>query len=405
MVASGIGPGVLLRPTSAQSPVVADAPGQTTTVLRQGDQGPAVEDLQRRLNARLDPSPGLAVDGDFGPATRAALIRFQREHDLGTSGAANAATWRALGPAPKGEPEVPSPEDVNNARTPKAPPDALDGPPFVTAKAWVIADGRDGRVLWGDQPDEPRPMASTTKMMTALVVLRLAAADPGILDEVVTFSERADRTSGSTSGVRSGERLPVRELLYGLLLPSGNDAAVAFAEHFGGRLAPPEDRPETTDPLLRFVAEMNRVASELGLRATRFANPHGLPAADHHASAQDLARLAATALGDPRFAAYVATLRRGCTLTDAEGQRRNVVWSNTNRLLRIEGYDGVKTGTTSAAGACLVASGRRGDDHLIVVVLGSGSSDGRYADARNLFRWAWQHREQDHAKATSEPRR
>ena len=91
----------------------------------------------------------------------------------------------------------------------------------------------------------------------------------------------------------------------------------------------------------------------------------------------------------PDFARVVATPRHGCTLVDGEGRARNVVWTNTNRLLEIEGYDGVKTGTTTAAGACLVASGRRGDDHLIVVVLGAGSSDARYADARNLFRWGW----------------
>jgi D-alanyl-D-alanine carboxypeptidase (penicillin-binding protein 5/6) len=232
-------------------------------------------------------------------------------------------------------------------------------------------------------------MASTTKMMTALVVLRVVGRHPGAAVEMVTFSERADRTSGSTAGVRADERLPVRDLLYGLLLPSGNDAAVALAEHFGGRLAAPADSPDEADPLPRFVAEMNRVAAELGLRETRFANPHGLPASGHQASARDLASLARDALARPDFARVVATMRRGCTLVDGEGRQRNVTWTNTNRLLGTEGYDGIKTGTTTAAGACLVASGRRGDDHLIVVVLGSDSSESRYADARNLFRWGW----------------
>ena len=105
---------------------------------------------------------------------------------------------------------------------------------------------------------------------------------------------------------------------------------------------------------------MNRVAAELGLRETHFANPHGLPAAGHRSSARDLARLAQVALADPTFAAVVATPRRGATLVDAAGQARNVVWTNTNKLLEFEGYDGVKTGTTSGAGACLVASGRPG---------------------------------------------
>src|SRR5262249_59652040 len=110
-------------------------------------------------------------------------------------------------------------------------------------------------------------------------------------------------------------------------------------------------------------------------------------------SARDLAGLARSALTDPTFAAVVSTRRHGCTLVDGQGKRRDVVWTNTNHLLDIEGYDGVKTGTTQAAGTCLVASGRRGRDHLIIVVLGgSNSPDSRYPDARNLFRWAWQMR-------------
>ena len=95
------------------------------------------------------------------------------------------------------------------------------------------------------------------------------------------------------------------------------------------------------------------------------------------------------ALAEPIVARTVSTVIHGCTLVDTKGQRRNVVWTNTNRLLDTEGYDGVKTGTTRAAGECLVASGRRNGDHLIVVVLGASSTEARYTDARNLFRWAW----------------
>jgi D-alanyl-D-alanine carboxypeptidase (penicillin-binding protein 5/6) len=361
----------------------------TERTLRPGDRGAAVEDLQRRLNVRLDPSPGLDIDGDYGEATRAAVVRFQRARGLDPTGLADARTRNALGTGPVAEPRVPASEVVNTEVLPRRPADSLDGPPFVTARAWVVLDGRTGAVVGGEHEAEPVPIASTTKIMTALVVLRLAQLDPKVLNEVVTFSERADRTSGSTSGVRAGEHLPVRELLYGLLLPSGNDAAVALAEHFGGRVAPPADAPDEADPLPRFIAEMNREAGALGLRETRFVNPNGLPAEGHLASARDLARLTRHALTQPEFARLVASRRRGSTLVDRAGKERAVVWTNTNRLLETEGYDGVKTGTTTAAGACLVGSGHRGDDHLIVVVLGSGSSDGRYVDARNLFRWGW----------------
>ncbi len=289
---------------------------------------------------------------------------------------------------------VPPPAVVNAETFTRKPDAPLDGPPFTTVKAWAIADGATGEVLWGHREKDTLEMASTTKIMTALIVVRLMAMDPKVGDEVVTFSRRADRTIGSSSEVREGERIPVRELLYGLLLPSGNDAAVAFAEHFGGWLEPSVKDEKNEQPLDRFVAEMNRVAEELGLHETHFANPNGLPAPRHHSSARDLCRLAAHAMRQPVFAAVVGTRRHGCAVVAPDGNRRNVAWTNTNHLLEIEGYDGIKTGTTRAAGTCLVASGHRGSDHLIVVVLGGSSSpDSRYPDARNLFRWAWQKRE------------
>ncbi|WP_165250896.1 peptidoglycan-binding protein [Paludisphaera soli] len=359
------------------------------TPLKPGDGGAAVEDLQRRLNRALEPSPGLDDDGDYGDATRAAVARFQRSKGIAPTGTADAETRRALGTERLPEPPVPAPEVVNAEVQPKKPADPLDGPPFVSAKAWAIADGRTGEVLWGDRQDEPLPMASTTKMMTALVVARLLEREPAALGETVTFSERADKTAGSTSGVRAGEKVPVEELLYGMMLPSGNDATVAFGEHFGGRV---EVEGDEADPLARFVAAMNRTAGEIGLAGSHFTNTHGLPDPDHNATAGDLARLASHVLKDPTLAKVVSTPKRGCKLVDAEGNERNVVWTNTNRLLGTEGYDGVKTGTTNAAGNCLVASGRRGDDHLIVVILGAPTTDARYLDARNLFRYGWTRR-------------
>jgi D-alanyl-D-alanine carboxypeptidase (penicillin-binding protein 5/6) len=292
------------------------------------------------------------------------------------------------------QPATPTPEIVNAEVQKRQPPDRLDGPPFVTARTWAIADGRTGEVLWGHDEAKPVDIASTTKIMTAFVILRLAATEPTVLDELVTFSRRADETIGSTSGVQEGERVPVRELLFGLLLPSGNDAAVAFAEHFGGRMKPESGASDGADPLPRFIAEMNRVAGELRLRDTHFVNPNGLPAPGHQSSARDLARLTHHALLLSTFARYVSTKKHGCTLVGPTGVRRNVVWTNTNRLLDTEGYDGVKTGTTRAAGECLVASGHRQGDHMIVVILGASSTEARYADARNLFRYAWLKRAQ-----------
>ena len=278
----------------------------------------------------------------------------------------------------------------------KQPADPLDGPPFVTCKAWAVGDGKTGAVLWGGEADKARKAASTTKMMCAYVVLQLAAKDPKVLDETVTFSKLADNTTGSTADIRAGESLTVRECLYGLLLPSGNDAGVALAEHFNARLAPPDPKPEGFKENTRsnFVAEMNRAAKQLGMADTTYRSPYGDGGTEKDAtiSPRDLVKLAAAAMRDPAFRKYVGTARHETDVKQPDGSPRHVVWENTNQLLKTEGYDGVKTGTTTQAGACLVSSGRRGDDHLIVVVLGSTSGDARFTDSRNLFRWAWRER-------------
>jgi D-alanyl-D-alanine carboxypeptidase (penicillin-binding protein 5/6) len=266
----------------------------------------------------------------------------------------------------------------------KAAADPLDGPPFVSAKAWVVLDGKSGKVVQGSSETEARPMASTSKIMTAWVVLGLASADPKVLDEVVTYSERAAKTPGSSAKLLAGEKVPVKELLYGLLLPSGNDAAVAFGEHFGPRFG---DATEG-DGLQRFVAELNRRTKKLGLKEMAFKDPNGL-SPGNVSSARDLATLTWEAMKDERFREYVSTRRYDCEVVEPGGGKRKITWTNTNKLLDIEGYEGVKTGTTTPAGNCLVASAKRGDDRLIVVVLGSTTADGRYLDARNLFRWAW----------------
>ncbi|MCP3692352.1 MAG: D-alanyl-D-alanine carboxypeptidase, partial [Planctomycetaceae bacterium] len=178
-------------------------------------------------------------------------------------------------------------------------------------------------------------------------------------------------------------------LLYGLMLPSGNDASVALAEHFGGRLR--STRKSRTVPSYdQFIVRMNQAAEQLAMAKTRFANPHGLTAEGHQTTASDLIRLAHQAMQLPTFRKYVATRQHGCMLTDRSGVQRNVIWKNTNRLLAIKGYLGVKTGTTTAAGACLVSCSQRGNRQLLMVVLGASSSDARYTDSRNLYRWAWQ---------------
>lgn len=276
----------------------------------------------------------------------------------------------------------------------KAPADPLDGPPYVSAAAWSVADGKNGQLMSGYNTDKARPMASTSKIMTAWVVLQLAKKEPKVLEEVVTFTERAAKTTGSSAKLAAGEQVTVDNLLYGLLLPSGNDASVAFAEHFGDRL----EGDEGADSYSRFVAELNRQARAMELAETAYEDPHGL-SSRNVSSARNLSRLASIAMKDERFRKYVGTRSHTCEVVKPDGEKRQVTWTNTNRLLGTDGYSGVKTGTTTAAGNCLVAFGSRGEDQVIVVVLGSTSADGRYVDSRNLFRWAWLERGHRPSKA------
>lgn len=277
------------------------------------------------------------------------------------------------------------------------PADSLDGPPIVSARAWGIADAKTGKFLWGKNETASRNMASTTKIMTAWIVFEWASKHEGVLDEVVTVSEVSDKTSGSSAKLNAGEKIAVRDLLFGLLLPSGNDAAVALGEHFGARVHQTDKTATSTDkpvkeqkPLELFIEEMNRRAAELGMEQTHYFDPHGN--SKNRSSARDLLRLAWNAMKNKTLRKYVATRQHSCSVTTPDGSERAVVWKNTNRLLAIEGFDGVKTGTTGGAGACLVSSGHRDTDHLLMVVLGSTSSDGRYVDSRNLYRWAWSKR-------------
>ena len=253
-------------------------------------------------------------------------------------------------------------------------------------------DAADGKTVAGHEISVSLPFASTTKIMTAWLVVRLAEERPEVLDEVITMSPRGDETRGSTADLRAGESVSVREGLFGLLLPSGNDMSVALAEHFGARLVLPAEASATTaeaDPLLLFVTAMNAEAARLGMVNTHFSNPHGLSEKSHLTTVSDLAILARTTLRSELFRNYTSTRQRGTVVSGPGGYTRNVLWKNTNELLATEGYDGIKTGTTDQAGACLVSTGERDGKRLIVVVLGSAASESRYTDSHNLYRWGW----------------
>ena len=239
---------------------------------------------------------------------------------------------------------------------------AAPGEPDVTAGGAVLWDPADDRALFDKQAGAARPMASTTKIMTVLLALEAGAGD-----ETLSVSAEAaavdDAPGTATLGLQPGQQLPVDSVLEGLLLRSGNDAAVAVAEHVSG-----------SEPA--FVARMNARAVELGLDATSFVNASGLTNdLAHHASPTDLARLAEVAMRDDDFRAWVNSMS-----STVPGIGTLV---NRNELLdRYRGADGVKTGYTALAGLCLVASATRDGRRLFSVVLDSQAS---FSDATALL--------------------
>jgi D-alanyl-D-alanine carboxypeptidase (penicillin-binding protein 5/6) len=275
----------------------------------------------------------------------------------------------------------------------------LTSPPVVTAKAWVISDAASGKLLWQHEADQQRKAASTAKVMCAYTVFQLATKDPSIMSEWVKISQLAGTTVGSTAELKPGEQIQVKDALLAMLLPSGNDAGNALAEHFHPRLAPPDEvllSAGLDNPLLNtrshFIAEMNRFARQIGMTQTIYRSSFGDGGTenDRTTTAADLSRLAFAAMQLPAFRTAAATRHHEARIKKADGSLRTASWKNSNALLELDlGYDGIKTGLTNQAGHCLIASGQREQRRLHVVVLGSTSEEARDSDARNLFRWAW----------------
>lgn len=241
----------------------------------------------------------------------------------------------------------------------------------LSAASALLMDADTGAILFARDHMEQRSPASTTKIMTALVIL-----EEGRLSDKAVISSRAAAVGGTGLGLRRGQRIMLRDLLWAILLKSANDAALAAAEHVGGS----EER---------FVAQMNAKAAALGMQGTHFANPHGLDEADHYSTAYDLAILTRQALRNPTFARIVQTREASLTvLTGRNGKlaKRKIVRTHNQLLGQFAGADGVKTGYTSQAGRCLVASATRGDHQLIAVLLNDSR---RWVDAAALLEYGF----------------
>lgn len=246
---------------------------------------------------------------------------------------------------------------------------ARSSPPNIQAQAAILIDAKTGQILYEKNSHVRNAPASTTKVLTAII-----AIESGRLDDEVKVSPRAANTAGSSMHLSTGQMISMRELVTGLLLRSGNDAAVAIAEHLAGSVE-------------NFVAIMNAKAQLLEASNSHFANPHGLSAVGHYSTAFDLAWIARYALTNPIFSTIVNTKETNIEWLDRKGKEHDQSLRNTNKLLwLLEEADGVKTGTTNQAGPCLIASATRANQRLIAVVLHDHS---RWYDAMQLLKYGF----------------
>ena len=227
---------------------------------------------------------------------------------------------------------------------------SASGAPALSAASAVLYERSSQTFILSKDADTRRPMASTTKIMTALVAVRSGVS----LNETVTVPREAVGVEGSSLYLREGEQMTLRELLYALLLQSANDAAVAISVHVSGSLD-------------AFVCKMNDTARELGLTNTHFVNPHGLHDEEHYTTARELALISAAALDDPTVREISSTVRHTIPATNLSPARTVV---NHNKLLKLtEGAIGLKTGFTKASGRCLVGAFEKDGISLVSVTL------------------------------------
>jgi len=245
----------------------------------------------------------------------------------------------------------------------------------VDAKGAILIDYETGRILWEKNSNEPLPMASTTKIMTAIT-----AIESGNLSDTVTASGRAASAPPTKMKLTKGEKITLKNLLYALMLQSSNDAAVAIAEHIGTTVE-------------NFCNEMTEKAKEIGAKNTVFKTPNGLDSENHHSTAYDMALIARYALKNETFREIITTRS-----VSFKSDKKSYSVTNKNRLLsEFAGANGVKTGFTGKAGHCFVGSAKRGDLWLISTVLASGwgnkGKEQKWVDTKKILTYGFKNYE------------
>ena len=261
---------------------------------------------------------------------------------------------------------------------------AEDLPDIDASNAFVM--GKNGTVYYARSADEQVKIASITKVMTAIL-----AVENCKMDEKITVSNAAAAVGSSTAGLLEGDELTVEQALRGLMIPSGNDAAIALAEHVGKKLD-----PKTKDAVATFVKAMNEQAKKLGCTGTLFENPHGLDfdewAGDMHSTAHDVALMMQEAMKDDTIREVMASKDPWIEVTGADGSDHSHSMETHNVLLDQDGNIGGKTGTTDDAGYCFASAYNRDGDEIYTVVLNSSTTDQRFADTATLASWYYDHK-------------
>lgn len=261
---------------------------------------------------------------------------------------------------------------------------AEDLPDIDASNAFVM--GKNGTVYYARSADEQVKIASITKVMTAIL-----AVENCEMDEKITVSNAAAAVGNSTAGLLEGDELTVEQALRGLMIPSGNDAAIALAEHVGKKID-----PKTKDAVATFVKAMNERAKKLGCTGTLFENPHGLDfdewAGDMHSTAHDVVLMMQEAMKDDTIREVMASKDPWIEVTGADGSDHSHSMDTHNVLLGQDGNIGGKTGTTDDAGYCFASAYNRDGDEIYTVVLNSSTTDQRFADTATLASWYYDHK-------------
>ena len=267
-------------------------------------------------------------------------------------------------------------------------------PPSISAKSWAVVSAQTGELLLGRNHTEIREMASLTKIMNCYTALSLAHKwKLNLRDTTAEVSKQAARINGTRAELVRGDQLSLWDIMHGMMLPSGNDAAICIAQFFGQLvykytyITDYRDFIMTSYPENYFINEMNKNAKKLGLNRTNFANPHGLSNINNKSTAFDIGRLCSIAMKVPEFCELVNCKEYTCLGTTSIGDTRKYHWMNTHRLLW-EGYSGIKTGITPNAGPCLASYYKKGNIGIIVILLRSKSLEARWDETKQLVKMA-----------------